>query len=581
MRKCGAIFGCALAALLLAPATPVAAHAVFIESTPVDGSVLVKAPSVAELRFSEDVLASASTVRLLHLGSGETDDLHVTVTDGGQTVHADLPVLPRGAFVLQYVVIDPVDLHKTVGSISFGIGVAAPPSLSGSQVDASWLAIALRGVTDSAVMMCVGGVVVAILLVRIGRRDLREVARLADFAGRVIAVGWIGLLVTDAASVGFGTVRWGSLVLQSDPGRRAVVGVQLAFGMWWAARLLQRAVGDEARRFIARIMACIAGGFVLAVAYGGHAGVGGSFALGVALRAAHLGSLSVWIGSLAALALLLRRDRSVGELWPKVSRLAAIGLAIAGASGLLLSGRVAMTVTALFGSSYGRELVVKAGLLVALAGLGWMGALRVSRGREPTRLPLELSIAGVAVLIAAVLASSAPARGEQYLPLPSVNPQIVTEDVRDLTVSASIEPARPGANLVQLRVLDRSRPSPGPVETVRMRIRSADGSIVAERNGVPALGVVEWPDVEVPSPGTYQVDVDITRSALPVPSFTASWDVDVLPVPRAATILSTRRWAPFASVMAVAWVALVAVGFWGVRRRRPLRQPSLNQVADR
>jgi copper transport protein len=351
--------------------------------------------------------------------------------------------------------------------------------------------------------------------------------------------------------------------------------------MWWAARLFQRAVSDEARRFIVRIMACLAGGFVLAVAYGGHAAVGGSFAVGVGLRSAHLVSLSVWIGSLATLALLQRRDPRLAELWPTVSRLAAIGLAITGVSGLLLSGRLAMTVTALLSSSYGRQIVLKAGLLVMLACLGGIGAVRVRRGREPSHVPLELGVAGVAVIVAAILASSAPARGEQYLPLRSVNPQIVTQDVGDLTLSASLEPARPGANLVQLRVLDRSRPSPGAVEAVHMRISGADGSTIAERDGLPVNGVVEWPDVEVPRPGTYEVNVDITRSVLPVPAFTASWNVDVLPVPRAARVLSTRSWAPFASLLAILWTLLVAVGYCITRRWRPSRERVLETGAGR
>jgi hypothetical protein len=41
--------------------------------------------------------------------------------------------------------------------------------------------------------------------------------------------------------------------------------------------------------------------------------------------------------------LLGRRNRQLHELWPSISRLAAVGLAATGASGLLLSGRVAVT----------------------------------------------------------------------------------------------------------------------------------------------------------------------------------------------------------------------------------------------
>jgi methionine-rich copper-binding protein CopC/putative copper export protein len=557
---------CALLVIVVLPAVRVAAHASFIASNPVDGSVLAESPTVAELRFTEPVLVTASKVQLLHLGTEQVDDLALSTAHGGTTLLAEMPKLERGAYILRYVAVDPADLHKTVGSISFGIGVAAPPSVSGEQVDSSWLSIVLKAITDGALLLTAGAVVIAVLLVRSGRRDIGHVTRLAIVSGAVVAVGWIGLLVADASTVGFGNVQWGGLLLNSDPGRRALVGVQLTLGLWWTVRLLHRGGNHAAQWFVVRILAVIAFGFVIAEAYGGHAGIGGSFLYGVLLRSVHLASLCVWIGAIAAMWLLSRADRQLVALWPSISSLAAIGLAVTGASGLLLSGRVAVTVTALLGTTYGQRIVIKAGLIIVLAVLGTLATRRVMRGGEPRRVPLEIGVAGCAIVIAALLASSAPARGEQFLPLPNEEPQIVTSDLLDLTVSASIEPARPGPNLVQVRVLDTRRPSPGPIENVRLRISGGDGSVIAERQGVPDSGVLEWTDISVPNPGTYRVEVDVTRSALPVSPFVASWAVDPVPVPRVDRVLSTRQWAPIAAVFAAGWLLLVAAGWWGTRR---------------
>lgn len=565
-RWCGAAL-CALSIFFVLPASPVSAHASFVDSNPVDGSVLASLPPVAELRFTEEVLVSASSVRLLHLGSGEETDLTLSTARGGTTLLAEMPTLHRGAYILRFVAVDPADLHKTVGSISFGVGVAAPPSVSGQQVDSSWLSIALRVVSDSAALLAVGAVVVAVLLVHRGRRELDHVTRMATLCSSVVAIGWIGLLLADAATVGFGNVGWTSLLLRSDPGQRAVVGVQLAIGLWWTVRLLRRAENPAARWFIVRILAVIAIGFAVAAAYGGHAGVGGSFMVGVVLRTAHFASLSLWIGAVAATWMLTRKDRRLRALWPSISVLATIGVAATGVSGLLLSGRVAVTVTALLGTTYGRWILIKGGLLVVLGLLGWMAARSVGRGRDPRRVPLEIGIAGAAIVIAALLAGSAPARGEQFVPLPASEPQIVTSDLRDLTVSASVEPARPGPNLVQVRVLDTLRPPPGPVDEVTLRVKGADGNVVVERSGVPVGSLLEWIDVALPNPGTYQVEVDIARPARPVSPFVASWEVHAVPVPRAHTVVSHRSWAPIAACFAAAWALLVLAGWWLARRR--------------
>ena len=565
-RRWGAA-ACALFTFVVLPVSPVAAHASVVGSNPIDGSALANSPPIAELRFTEDVLVSASSMRLLQLGSGRQTDLVLTATGGGTTLLAELPKLQRGAYILRYVAVDPADLHKTIGSISFGIGVPAPASESGQQVDSSWLSIALRVITDGAEMLAVGAIVLAVLLVRRSRGDLGQVTRLAIVCGCIVAIGWIWLLAADAAAVGFGNVVWSSLLLSSDPGRRALVGVQLALGLWWSFRVLGRAESQAALSFIVRILAVIAAGFVVAGAYGGHAGIGGSFIVGVALRVVHLGSVCVWIGTVAATWWLARRDHDLRRLWPSVSLLAAIALAITGVSGLLMSGRLVVTVTALLGTSYGQRVVAKAVLLVVLAVLGGFSAHRVRRGDTPRRLPVELGVASVAIVVAALLASAAPARGEQFLPIPAVTPQINTSDLSDLTASASIEPARPGPNLVQIRVLETRRPTPGPIESVSMRVTGADGTSIAERDGAPVNGLLEWSDIAIPNPGAYRVEVIVVRPAVPVSPFVASWTVNGAPVTRAKTVLSTRSWAPLAAALAAMWLVIVAIVRWWTHRR--------------
>ncbi len=240
MRRCCAALVGAVVVFLIAPVSQVAAHASFLGSNPVDGSVLVESPLAAELRFSDEVLASASHVELLQLGSGRSEVLSISTPHDGHTLVAQLPALDKGAYVVRFDVVDPADLHKTVGSVSFGVGVAAPPSISGAQLAGSWMLVVVRALTDGALLLCAGATVLLLLIQRSGKGRPDGAGRLAVRAAWVTAVGWIALLVADAAAVGFERVRWSSLIISSDPGRRALIGLQLAVGMWWTVGLLRR-----------------------------------------------------------------------------------------------------------------------------------------------------------------------------------------------------------------------------------------------------------------------------------------------------------------------------------------------------
>jgi methionine-rich copper-binding protein CopC/putative copper export protein len=564
-RVVAAIVG-VLLALLLLPASPVSAHASVVSTDPADGAVLAAAPKVIDIEFSEEVLLAASKVTLIELGSGTHIVLPLKAINSGRTLQATMPAVPNGAYVVRYLAVDPADLHKTVGSISFGIGVEAPPSETGAQLDGSWFSVWVKAITQALMVLGVGAVLLVLLHVRRGGEAVRRIFTAATWCLAGVAVGWIVLFLLDVASVGWRNAQWGKLLISSDPGRRALVGLVFVAGVWWAGTLVQRATGP-AREFAARVAVVISLLFVVAAAYGGHAGIGGLFAVGVLIRFVHLLSLCIWIGTVASLWWFARRDASLGRLWPDVSRLAAIGLALTGASGFLLSGRVVQTVTALLGTTYGRVVVAKFVLVAVLALLGAVAALRVAKGSSPRVVAAEMVVAAAALVLASVLSSSAPARGDQFSPVADVAPQVVTGDVKDLTVNLAIAPARPGENLVTLKVLERNRPAPGVVESVTFTMSQA-GKEAVRRQGIPKSGVLEWADISLTNPGTYDVTVAIARPDAPVPDYTATVKVASPPVPKAKTVVSTREWAPLALLLAFGWLVLVAAGRWATTRRQ-------------
>ena len=185
-----------MATFVLLPATLVAAHASFVDSNLVDGSVLAKSPPVAELRFSEPVLATASTVRLLHLGSEHDEASAAETADGQTTLLAEMPKLPARRVHLA------IRGRRSRGPAQDGRVDLVRYRCCRAAIGI-WLSRStVRGcrsrcepVTDGALLLGVGAVVVAVVMVRSGRRRPLRRHAVGGRCSVVVAVGWIGLLV--------------------------------------------------------------------------------------------------------------------------------------------------------------------------------------------------------------------------------------------------------------------------------------------------------------------------------------------------------------------------------------------------
>lgn len=536
-----------VAALIVGPTPQVSAHAAFLSSDPVDGQVFETAPDLASLQFSEPVLLGSSSLTLLELGKGTVWHLPLAATAGGRGVSAPLPQLDKGAYVLRFVVVDPADLHRTVGSVGFGVGVEAPASAAGGQVDASVLAMIARSVANSALLVAVGAGL--LLLVAPAEQALRLVRLLRRACG-VVVVGWLAGLVIEAAGIGLAVAQWPRLLVSSDPGKRVVLGIVVAAAVWWVARSVRHTAHVQA---VARVLVGMVAVLVFVAAYGGHAAVGGNRAVGLLVRTVHLGAVGAWVGTVVLGWWYSRGGRGYG--WAVTSRVAVIAAPVALASGLWSSGRTVSTVTALLSTNYGTAVAVKMVLaLVAVATGGW-AYVRVRRGGTPG-VAFESVVLLAAAVTAAVLAGSSPAVGPQFTGSPAPVPQVITTDLLDLTVSATLTPARPGANLLQIEILNTRRPAPGPIEAATITIRRSTGAALVAHHVSRPDGMLEWSDVTFDAPGSYVLEVSVDRPALPVPLLSSDIVVQQAPVRQVPTRVTTARWWPIAGGAA----ALVLVG---------------------
>jgi copper transport protein len=581
-RVPSALLAMLLAALLLVLLTPArgSAHAYLERSNPADGATLAQGPEYLRLGFSEHVVLPATTVTLtdsagrVHPVAGlrlVTDD--VADTEEPSTIVADLPDLPRDTYRVAWQTLSSDDLHRTSGTLVFGVRTSVRPApfhetppLPGEAAATGLLllglALGLGGPLARRALARVPGptgTALRLLLLRVAR------------GGVVLAlVASVAPLALDLA--GSGDARWtasGSYVVRW--------GVREAGLVLLLAALLGRRgiVGRTPSRSAFLAGACLVAAGTAAL---GHAATGDQ-PVRVIATALHLTAALTWAGSVACLGIaLLRAHRalprpSVLAALRRFARPAAACLAVTAVTGVFLASDTIGSVDAALRTTYGRSFLLKL-LLVVLASVLALVNHRRLRRRSQTRVPtrsvaIEGLVAVLIVLVASVVVSGQPATEPQLVdhgPAATVGP--LAGRFADLQESFDLRPNRPGDATAVVSVFDTRRPSPGPVTAVSVRLGTdhpVPASVVSDGTWAARLpGLAEGP---------VGIEVRVTRAGAPTVTAHYSWSVARAsrPEPR----LVSR--APLHTVLR--WVALMlAVGFAGagaelVRRRRVRERP--------
>ena len=567
----------ALVAFLVLPASAVFAHAAFLGASIPDGSVIAQSPPTVEFAFNEKVLLGASSVELVLVGKNETIQLSLGSKVSGTVLVAELPVLAKGQYLLRFTAVDPADLHKTVGSISFGVGVLAPMSKASEQITSSWWIAALRSVSDIVIFVLIG---ITLLAARTVKSDKNLVDGIAQWV-TPLAIGlasiWLALVALDIASVGITNINFISLIFTSDPGRRAVIGMPLAYVLVALSKQLRSSVVDEATQYLARVL-CGVGMFLAVISsMGGHTPVGGNAFTGLLIHSIHIYALGAWVGVLAVIFVVVRRNREYRWLWGSASQIFVISAPLVIATGILLMGRVAVTVTSLLSTNYGLRLIGKIAITAVMLVFGLVASRRIRIGTYPRFISGELVLAFIALCIASTMATSAPAVGTQYEPTISAAPQILTGNSEDLTVNASLVPAQTGPNILQVRVLNTRKPAPGVVSNILVTLYSGDGTAIAQRSSTIENGVVEWNDINISVPGDVRIRVDIERPESPVAPFVSNFNVLSPPTGKAETVISDMRLQPLTKAIGLlVMLCVMGIAVLGAVRNRNRKVKSVS-----
>ncbi len=399
VRRLGGGVIIAIAAATLV-ASPAAAHASLIGSTPAPDAVLDRPPDVIVLRFSEPVDVVDDSIRVLDAAGAPIEVGPVRRDGGDETVAVDVTTALDGTYVVAWQVIS-ADSHSIEGAFTFSVG--APTTTDPGLIDdvlagsgasgGSTVALGVgRWMSYAGVAVLVGGfaVVAWCAPVRLGNRRSSLVLAVAAGVG---AVGTMIMIAARSAAVAGGAL---------DPGGWATV-VGSRSGRWWLIRLLLLAAAPILLLALRRVLrrpavttglAVFGVAVLAAVAAGGHAVTGIAIPVGFVATVIHLGAVSIWVGGLFTLLVVLDR----ADLWSGLARFSplALGAVVALATTGAVNGwRQLGTPGAITDSGYGRWLIVK---LVVVAMV--VAAAAVSRATLHRRAPVttapSLSTVGAA-----------------------------------------------------------------------------------------------------------------------------------------------------------------------------------------
>lgn len=399
-----------LLGLLLATAAPASAHAALIRTDPADGSVVKTAPQRVVLTFSEGVLLSADSLRVLDprgtdVATGAPG--HASGPDSGATATVALrPGLGDGTYTVAWRAISQ-DSHPVGGAFTFSIGSPSRTTvdLSGVASAGDPVANALYGIgryfAYGGFALLVGASVFLSVCWPRGAL-LRPMQRMA-------ATGWATLLAATLALL----VLRGPYVNGKGPGQivdLSVIRAQLETrpGAALLSRLLLLAAaavflavlfGPYAKREDPEERADLAwglgiGGTVVAVgiaatwAMAEHASVGLQHQVAMPVDVLHLLSMAVWLGGLLTLLVALWAPSLAGAPVPpfavrRFSLLALTAITFLIGTGIYQAWRQMGSWRAFLDTSYGRLLLIKIGLVCVLVVAAWFSRRWTGRLGRP------------------------------------------------------------------------------------------------------------------------------------------------------------------------------------------------------
>lgn len=522
--------GLLLTAVALAP--PVSAHAVLEETAPTPEAVLKVAPPEVRLQFSEAVNAELGGVKVFAPDGSRVDRGRVELGRGGRELVVPVDGRRRGTYTVAWAVVSE-DSHNISGSFVYSVRRVSGGADVGSGDDhlARVAADVSRWAALAGTLLLFGGLVFWWLVAGAFSHDGLLPRRLRRVLLAAAALAFVGASVNLVAQVAIASGRsvGGALTVVPD----AVSGTR--FGALAALRAVLAIPAVilpmvRSRRLAGPVvgaLALLSLGLITVPSVAGHSWTVTPRWLSVPVDVLHFGAASVWVGGLAALAVVAPGSDRAKEMLKRFSRLALLAVAVVFFTGSVSAWFQVRSVAALTQTDYGMLFMLKIGAVAALVGLGWLNRARLIR-RLPARdtvlkmVRLETAIAFVVVVgLTSVLVSRPPARTDLVRPFSAVLE--LEDDPARGQVQVQVQPRRTGSNDIHMYFLNEAG-AQGRADAVE---------VTAGRKGVPPRKLRVTPvtpdhfsayAASFPSPGVWTVEVTAVRDGQ---TMTATTDVQI------------------------------------------------------
>ncbi|MEU9142397.1 copper resistance protein CopC [Streptomyces sp. NPDC048349] len=437
----------ALLATLFATASPASAHAALTASDPADGAVVATAPAQVTLSFSEQVALGDDSIRVLdpqgkRVDTGELRDMcSGSTVRYGTALHAGLP---NGTYTVAWQAVS-ADSHPIAGAFTFSIGapsatqVALPTAQAGGGPVGIAYGIA-RYAAYAGFAVLVGGAAFILLCWRRGAAE-RPLQKLVVRAWVTLTAATLAMLVLRAPYTGTGRfadvfdLEGLKAVLETKTGASlisrllllgaAALFIAVLFGVYarrlsCAAATAQDSAAEDVKKDAQEAGdlekdaeqagdsetrdtndltfglgiggAVVSAGIAATWALSEHASTGIQPGIAMPADILHLLAVATWLGGLAALLVALYKAPGIERAAVRrFSRVAFTSVLVLAATGTYQSWRQLGSWSALTGTSYGRLLLLKIGLVAVLVGIAYLSRKWTARLAEAPAAGIDVS----------------------------------------------------------------------------------------------------------------------------------------------------------------------------------------------